>query len=138
MKLHIVEDGKLVSYTRLGECKQCGKCCHKKITFTWSILKAGTAEGAAGDDWHEWENFSVIYAHGIYWYILVKSIEDPEPDDEHNPCRSLEGNLCAIHEDQFKIPALCPLWPVNEKDLLPGCGYSFKRGCWDEDEPEAV
>lgn len=131
MNLHIVEDGKLVPYRRLGECKKCGNCCRKKITFCWAILKAGIpGEDTTPDDWHNWENFSVIYARGIYWYILVTKVEDPKPDDERNPCSSLEGNLCTIHDDQFKIPPLCPLWPVNEKDLLPGCGYYFEER-WD-------
>ena len=134
MKLHIVEDGKLVPYTRIGECKQCGKCCRKKITFRYTIQKAGKQDtDETPIDWHNWEGFSTIYARGIYWYILVDSVENPEPDDEHNPCCSLEGNLCDIHGDQFKIPMLCPLWPVNEKGLLPNCGYSFKKGLYDSE-----
>jgi hypothetical protein len=127
VKLYIVEEGKLVPYRRLGECKKCGACCRKKITFQWAILKAGKEGKGSEDDWHNWENFSVIYARGIYWYILVDSIEDPKLDDERNPCCSLEGNLCSIHDDQFQIPPLCPLWPVHPKDLLQGCGYSFEK-----------
>ena len=131
MNLHIVEDGKLVHYQRLGECKKCGECCRKKITFQWTILKSGTQPGdVTPDDWSDWENYSIIYARGIYWYILVTKIEDQD-----KPCCSLEGNLCAIHEDQFRIPPLCPLWPVHPKDLLPGCGYYFEKA---EDEPETV
>jgi len=128
VKLHIVEDGKLVAYERLGNCKKCGKCCRKKITFTWEILKADeaiTREDSEKADWSHWEGYSVIYARGVYWYFKVTSIKDPKPDDERIPCRRLEGNLCSIHEDQHQLPPLCPLWPVHPKDLLPGCGYSF-------------
>ena len=125
LKLHIVENGKLVSYRRLGECKQCGNCCRKKITFLWGIQKPGSEKGEG--TWDKWEGASVIYARGIYWYILVTDVEDPEPGDERHPCRSLKGNLCSIHGDQFKIPPLCPLWPIHPKDLLEGCGYSFEK-----------
>ena len=124
MNLHIVEKGKLVPYERFGECKQCGACCRKKITFTWTILKPGkSGVDETPDDWHNWENWSVIYAHGIYWYILVTSVKDTDA-----PCGSLEGNLCSVHGDQFELPALCPLWPIHPKDLLPGCGYHFEGG----------
>ena len=134
MKLYIVENGKLVRYERHGECKKCGACCRKKITFRFEVLRASKPDEASSpEDWLDWENFSVIFARGIYWYVLVTSIEDPEPDDEFVPCQSLKDNLCSIREDQFKIPPLCPLWPVHPKDLLPGCGYSFEK-CEPEDE----
>lgn len=128
MKLDIVEDGKLVPYKRLGKCKRCGACCRKKITFKWCVLKPGKpGVDTTPEDWHDWEGFSVIYAHGIYWYILVTKVEDAEPGDKYNPCRSLKDNLCLIHDNQFKLPPLCPLWPVHPKDLLPGCGYRFEK-----------
>ena len=128
MKLDIVEEDKLVEYERFGECLQCGECCRKKITFKWEVRKPTMTDvSEEEDDWSAWEGASVIYAWGIYWYILVTSIEDPEPDDERNPCQRCKDNLCDIHEDQFQIPPLCPLWPVHPKDLLPGCGYRFER-----------
>lgn len=127
MKLDIVEEGKLVEYERFGECLMCGECCRKKITFEWDVAKPRSDDDEGPSDWSEYEGWSLIYAHGIYWYFLVTSIEDPEPDDEHNPCQSLKDNLCDIHGDQFKIPPLCPLWPVHPKDLFPGCGYRIER-----------
>lgn len=123
MKFDIVENGKLVPYRRLGECKRCGACCRKTISFTWDICKPGEyEEDTTPEDWHNWENFSVIHARGIHWYILVTKVEDQD-----KPCTALEGNLCSIHEDQFRIPPLCPLWPVHPKDLLEGCGYYFEK-----------
>lgn len=127
MKLDIVEEGKLVEYERFGECLQCGECCRKKITFEWDVAKPRSDDDEGPSDWSKYEGWSLIYAHGIYWYILVASIEDPEPDDERNPCNELEGNLCSVHGDQFKIPPLCSLWPVHPKDLLPGCGFRIER-----------
>jgi len=128
VNLYIVEDGKLVPYERLGECKQCGECCRKKITFQWYVAKPQEDDADPEGDWLYWEGYSLIFARGAYWYIKVTGVKDPKADDERVPCWSLDGSLCSIHGDQFKMPPLCPLWPVHPKDLLPGCGYSFVRG----------
>lgn len=120
MRFWIVEDGALVEYERLGECRRCGQCCcGSLITFR---LAAFTGDDVDEFDWSDNEGFSVLEAQGLIWYMKA------DVDGEARTCAALEEGACTIWmQDDF--PAVCRYWPVHPANLehFPDCGFSFRK-----------
>ncbi len=125
--LWIVKNGELVKYERTGECLQCGACCNTDghaFEYEASITggKGSNDREESDVDWSEFEGYSVFRTQGLWWYIRVGS----KIDQPHNCPQFVDGG-CAIHDDRDARPAICHYWPVNPKDLHPGCGYEFAK-----------
>ena len=149
----VVENGKLVAYTRFGECKQCGECCRGwVITYTCSISFANSGDVVrlwnykdeedplSSEYWVNYEDFSIFYAQGMWWYFKIFSIEKAEDSSEKageasedgmttGRCPNQRGNLCDEWEDAAEFRPICRYWPMHPKCLepFPNCGFEFER-----------
>jgi len=92
---------------RIGECKQCGKCC--KLIGFWTDNTIGF------DEW--------VLARGCdvrYFENGTKALVSLE-----NRCPNLDDdNKCMKQADK---PFVCSDYPTEPAHLLDGCGYSFEE-----------
>lgn len=124
----IVEDGKLVRYTRYGSCNMCGKCCCSQLIraqFTSTLVyDSDVAENIEvdDDDWSEWEGWSAHSQYGLWWWWKFAT------EDEAKICGSFINGKCESWGSK-DFPAICRDWPAHPNDLerFPGCGFSFER-----------
>ena len=128
MRIYIVENGRLVAYERTGQCNHCGKCCYKHIEFqiTSQTFDPNYEPSADGDaDWSEHEGFSILLAHGLWWYFKVNYVKDRD-----TACPMLRnGNECGEWMDAKRFRPICRYWPFNPHDLeqFPECGFAFEK-----------
>lgn len=129
MRIYIVEDGKLVSYERTGQCNRCGECCQKEIEYS---LKTGLVDWdnhgtAAGADWSAWEGWTIFLHYGLWWYVKVNRDSIVNRD---KPCPWFSnGATCSKWQDAETFAPVCRYWPFNPRDLeqFTRCGFRFER-----------
>lgn len=126
----MVESGKLITYIRHGECKECGECCRclitgKVPTLGFSCKADDSIETNDQTDWTEYEGYSITSAQGLWWYWPPLSIKREERRD----CKMLrDGKICEDWQSE-DWPALCRYFPLRPEDIaaFPECGFSFER-----------
>lgn len=103
-----------MSWKRVGECKQCGACCHylhQLTSLDAEALEFWQARGATLIPTGQ-ENEYFILSEAVCWHLKKKD----------------DGTFyCEIHENE---PAVCRLYPRPSLmfDLIKkyvGCGYDF-------------
>jgi len=106
-----------MALVRVGECKQCGRCCRRFGQF--GVLT---------------KNLDWLHAH----MTGIDVQQDPEDPAWHDvmlpiPCRQLWYNgrgraECRLHLGNK--PRLCRDYPLESQrdDLYPGCAFRFEEG----------
>jgi len=128
VRIYIVEDGRLVSYERTGQCNRCGECCHKHIglQITTNTFNPDYEPGADDEaNWDQYEGFSILLAHGVWWYFKITYIKDMD-----GACPGLRnGNECDVWMDASRFRPVCRYWPFNPRDMdqFQKCGFSFEK-----------
>jgi Fe-S-cluster containining protein len=125
MEIWTVENGKLVSYLREGECNQCGECCcSHRIVFRCTANSHGEEDDSEPDNLAEWEGWHSLFGQGVTWWF---KIDDVMEEGERCTCLTAD-NLCGIWKDD-DFPAICRYWPFHPSNLekFPRCGFRFQR-----------
>ena len=119
VKLHIVENGKLIPYTRHGECTRCGECCCKNTIEVKGIATVGNV-GETSDGYDSYEGWSYFRDRGMdqWWRFDVKG-------EMKTPCAEHREGVCACYDER---PDACRYFPVHPRDIEGfDCGFWFEE-----------